>query len=224
LERTRLEVMVRQAVWMELYTGYDVQFKAPSQRGLRAGRLSLTVLALSSRGDSFKDEYVIARSAGHWYIVGLSLQEPVKGEALNPPPADAEQIRGVLTMVLLGLKERKPGMIIAALPEDSASHFRGGNRTFWQRLWGDQPGLYPIYADLQTLEGLEVQRWPDPAAKMPLAFVNPAVVAACYDIPYLWPQSGGLENLRLEVLLSRRKDNWALQAIRLYGKGIPESE
>ena len=111
------------------------------------------------------------------------------------------------------------------LPKGKGLRYRKAKRSFWRSLLGGQPRRYSIDEDLQIMREFTILTWPDPAKELPLAFVAPGTVVACYDVPYVWFEGGVTErdNLRMEIFLGWRQDRWELLLLRLYGKGIPDS-
>lgn len=225
--RVRMEQAIKQAVWMELYTGYRLDVERavarPGWRKLRDGRAVLKVAAANAAGVEFQDRFVAERRESDWFLSDVLLQEPVAYERLDPPAEAAREICAVLEYIFRSLEEEKPGRVLVMLPDAGALRYRASKRTFWQSLFGGQPETYSIDEDLNTLCDFAILAWPDPAKDLPLAFVAPGTVVACYDIPYHWFGAGigRPDDLRMEIFLHLRQGRWKLLTFRLYGEGIP---
>jgi len=228
-DRARMELSIKQAVWIDLYAGYRLDAEPAAAkagwRTLRDGRVELQVRATNAAGVEFRDRFVAERSDSDWLLSAIFLQELVKYEKLDPPPAAAQEIRAVLEQVFADLKEEKIGQILLMLPQGGGLRHRVNRPTFWQSLFGAQPAYYSVDEDLNTMCSFNILAWPDPAKDLPLAYVAADTVVACYEIPYLWYEGGvaNPDDLRMEIFLRLQEGKWQLFTLRLYGRGIPGS-
>jgi len=228
-QRARMELAIKQAVWIDLYAGYRLDTERAvaraGWRSLRDGRAELEVRATNVAGVEFRDTFVAERRDSEWVLSAISLREPVAYEKLDPPPEAAREISVVLGNIFANLKQEKIGQVLVMLPPGREVRFRTTDLTFWQRLFGAEPASYSIDEDLNTLCSFTVLAWPDPAKDLPLAYVTLDTVVACYDIPYVWYDSGipSQDNLRMEIFLRLQQGEWRLLTFRLYGEGIPGS-
>ena len=229
-DRAVAQVSFREAVWLRTYTGYkpDAQKAAArlSWRRFRKGLAALDVAATNAEGQTLTDRYMFVRHAGNWELAGVSLQQPVTGADLDLPAAEAEKIRAVVKPVMLAIRNDTFTRIMTALPPERDAHYRTTELSFWDKLLDAEAQEYSLYYDLELVRQFEVLHWPDFDKELPLAFLGPTYVAACYDIPYTWPQGGvdRPDTLRIRVFVISKQDKWYLHRLRLYGKGIPGTE
>ncbi len=228
-DKARLNRAITEAVWLRYYTGYRLEAEPAlaslGRRALLKGRVKLKAMARNSLEDSFKDKYVLARRGESWFVASASLESPVEWEVADPPPADKEQIREQLQVILDSLRNRRGARLIAMLPPQEYAKHRLSTPSLWERLTGREPTRLSVYEDLLLTREFEFLRWPDLEAELPLAYVSPAVIVGCFDLPYTWPQGGiyATDMLRLEAFLTRKDGRWSLHKLRLYGRAIPGS-
>jgi len=228
-ERSRLENTLRKASWLEMYTGYTLDAAgAVSHKSARAwlgGEVELSVPAANARGLEFKDQFCLAKTAHGWAVVDFALHEPLLGEEVDLPREDKEKVRARVKWVFDRLRMKKPEQVFASLPRENASRWRTGSLSFWRRLVGGRRTVRCILDDLVMVTKFDILRWPDPDRYLPTAYMSLAEVLLVYDVPYVWPQ-GGIsqeDNLRIEIFLRKRNEQWEYHMIRFYARGIPDS-
>ena len=228
-DKARLSQAIAEAVWLRHYTGYRVEagpaLASLGGKALLEGRVKLKVKAGNSSEDRFRDKYVLARRGERWFVASASLESPVQWEVADPPPADKTAIQEQLQLVLDSLKARRALGLIAMLPPTRDAKYRYSTPTFWERITDREPTRYSVYRDLLIVREFEFLRWPDLEAELPLAYVSPAMVVGCIDLPYTWPQGGvhTTDVLHLEVFVALKQGRWALHTLRLHSRAMPGS-
>lgn len=219
----QLKIAMRLRLYRDYNPDWEEAVKKISDRDLKDGRVTLTVMVENSDGFKFRDIYGFVNRRNGWFISGLRLQKPLKGEELDLPENEENEIRMTLREVFKHLKEGKAGWFTSSRKEDSRSLYRYGKRPFWEKIIGAEPPRYSIYEDFDRLEEFTIAKWPDVGEKLPLAHLGFGGLVACYDVPYSWPAGGIYDGiLRVEIFFSLREGEWVYEMIRFHGEGIPE--
>jgi hypothetical protein len=221
--KRRLKVAMRLRLYRDYKPNWDEAVRKISDRDLEDGRVTITVTAENSDGFEFLDRYGFVDRRDGWFISGLRLQKPLKGEELDLPEDEEKEIRRVLREVFKHLKEGKAGWFMSNSKGDKGNLYRYGKRSFWGGITGAEPARYSIYEDFARLEEFNIAKWPDIGEKLPLAYLGFSGLVACYDVPYSWPAGGIYDGiLRIEIFFSLRGGEWVYEMIRFHGEGIPE--
>ena len=230
-ERSRLRLALQDVVWLRGYSGYRVDAeRAVSRLGWRSLRKAAVQTRVEGRnegGARLRDGYVLVEKDSQWFVADFVFHKPLQGEWLDPPQGQADGIKAVVESIFTSLKAGRPAEVYVALPKDDRSaHLRAGRRCFLQKLLGLAPASYSILQDLDSMREFQILSWPDPQKDFELIYVSPGVVAAVYEMYYMWPDGGVVEAdiLRMYLFFSRTEDRWRFQRIRLIGKGIPGSQ
>jgi hypothetical protein len=225
-EQERIRQRIELTTWLELYTGYHVDrdrtLNELDTDALNRSFLNVSVYGRNQRGELFLDRMMVRRYESKWYIRDLKLHSPRRGAALDLPRGEDKGIRPTVQALMSAVRRGKAGTVMSILPDTEAAQKRPPQVGFWDRLFGNVRGTYSIGADVERAGKLDFPRWPDVEGQLPLAYVGPAAIMACYDVPYTWPaQEIYNDTLRIEILLTRSEGQWNPKLLRLYGEAIP---
>lgn len=217
------------ASWLRSYSGYTLE-AAPVLDGVswgdwNTGRVELTIPVTNDAGARFKNHFVLARVREGWCIKDFTVDQPKRGEPLDPPAAVVQQIRPAIQQTLKALQEGHIAEVWYSLPQDPAARYRMPVLSFWQKLGLSQgAGPISIYDDLATVKELPIAAWPDPAQSPELTWLGPGAVLCTYELPYAWASESGPQTLRVEMTFLKRNAVWTFYLIRFHGAPIPYSE
>jgi len=192
--------MVSKAMWLESYTGYELDAEgAVSRKGPRAWlerQVALTVPGTNAKGMELRDRFVLVRTPTGWALNDFSLREPIPGEEVDLPESDREQVRQKVKLFFNRLKEGRATEIFVSLPNEMGAQYRTGTRSMWQKIFGGGGEVYCILDDLKRVLEFDVQNWPDPDRYLPTAYVSALEVAVTTCGP-------GAESTRRTTFASR---------------------
>ena len=227
-QRARLRRQFEQTTILKRYRGCRVDIdslaeKLPSSRVL-SGKVKAQVPMGNPRGQRWKDTYDFTREEEQWYVQAVDLVAPRRGDAVSLPHDEHEQVRRILQQLIEHLRKGRTTAVMQMLPDTQRAHYRAGRGGLLDRLLGRAGRPFHVWEDVERLSHFRILRWPQLQNGIPLAYVGPVNVMACFDIPYAWPGGGVYDDvLRLEVMLRKAEDGWEIRFLRLFGKAIENS-
>ncbi len=222
-KRRQLFLKIRRATWLSFYTGYTLEAdKAVRNRELSTWLLDtveLSVPASNARGSTFNQWLEMRNTRDGWKLTDIALRSPVRGADVDLPSPDREQVQQRMSELVQTLKNGEYEKAFLNLPE--SARFRTEEASWWETLWGGGPRKHHIYRDLRRLDEVTLHRWPDPDKNLPTAYVATNSVMVIYSLPYSSPTLGITDDqLRMETLMCKRKDEWKAVSFRIYGKAF----
>jgi len=206
-DRQRMARMIEDAVWLEVYTGYDFDIEGAVKRlgwkDLTRGRVRFTARATNARGVEFKDSYAVIRTAEGWRIDGLKLRTPAQFGALDPPAGEKDGITALLTTIVELLKAGEAEQVYYMVRRSPTPFMAPSER---------QEGRErQAFNSVMTLKDLTVSRWPDPQKEIQLSYQGSGLVVADFQLVCTCPQQGWIAPgaVGVRVFLMKARQGWA---------------
>ncbi len=212
---------IKRATWIPELSGYQILNIDNALRKLHwqhltnIGQVSFTVDATCARGTVWKDRFELYRPETDWILTSASMRTPEPGQIVELQDYDAESILDLAEPVLHQLEKGDIHTVQEMFPNTYESRFRAHEPSWFGRILGRAPKVIPVRDELEKLEQLNIQNWPEPGQGLPARFAGGMSLKLSYPLQH---RNNNNDSIIVHIFVSENEDKqWVLRKLRIDG-------